>query len=57
MNNVSVHNVETSKNATYSILNIKLPNFVCTLANIWLIFRTQMVGIEKFLEIDQRPQT
>ena len=36
---------------------MKLPNFMCTYASICLICATKTVGLKKFLEIDQYPQT
>ena len=44
-------------NATDSVLKIVLLNLFCPLASIWLICTTQIVDLEKCLEIDQHPQT
>ena len=44
-------------NATYSISKIKLPNCVCILVSFWLICMTKIVGLDKFLEIDQYTKT
>ena len=34
-------------NDTDSVLEIKLPNLVCTLASIWLLCTTKPVGLDK----------
>ena len=39
------------KNATDSVLKIKLRSLVCILASIWLLCISEIVGLEKFLEI------